>query len=84
MLDGAPLRVLRASFSGELSYEVNLPVDRQQDLLERLWSRAADVEGALYGIEALEIMRTETKVAMQQCGVRSVKELNTGFVRRAT
>jgi 4-hydroxymandelate oxidase len=32
----------------------------------------------------LEIMRTETLTAMQQCGVRSVRELNPNFVRRAT
>jgi 4-hydroxymandelate oxidase len=37
------------------------------------------------GVErVLEIVRTETRVAMQQCGVRSVKELNPIFVRRAT
>lgn len=37
------------------------------------------------GVErVLEIVRTETRAAMQQCGVRSVKELNPGFVRRAT
>ncbi len=37
------------------------------------------------GIErVLEIMRTETRAAMQQCGARSVKELNPDFVRRAT
>jgi 4-hydroxymandelate oxidase len=36
------------------------------------------------GVEpVLEIVRTETRVAMQQCGVRSVKELNPSFVRRA-
>jgi 4-hydroxymandelate oxidase len=36
------------------------------------------------GVErVLEIVRTETRAAMQQCGVRSVKELNPGFVRRA-
>jgi 4-hydroxymandelate oxidase len=36
------------------------------------------------GVErVLEIVRNETRVAMQQCGVRSVKELNTSFVRRA-
>jgi 4-hydroxymandelate oxidase len=32
----------------------------------------------------LEIVRTETRAAMQQCGARSVKELNPSFVRRAT
>jgi 4-hydroxymandelate oxidase len=32
----------------------------------------------------LEIVRTETHAAMQQCGVRSVKELNPSFVRRTS
>jgi isopentenyl diphosphate isomerase/L-lactate dehydrogenase-like FMN-dependent dehydrogenase len=37
------------------------------------------------GVErVLDIVHTETRVAMQQCGVRSVKELNASFVRRAT
>jgi 4-hydroxymandelate oxidase len=35
------------------------------------------------GVErVLELVRTETRSAMQQCGVRSVKELNPSFVRR--
>lgn len=37
------------------------------------------------GVErVLDLVRTETRAAMQQCGVRSVKELNSGFVRRAS
>jgi 4-hydroxymandelate oxidase len=37
------------------------------------------------GVErVLEIVRTETRAAMQQCGVRSVKELDSSFVRRAS
>jgi 4-hydroxymandelate oxidase len=37
------------------------------------------------GVErVLEIVRTETKAAMQQCGAKSVKELNASFVRRVT
>jgi len=37
------------------------------------------------GVErVLEIVRTETRAAMQQCGARSVKELNPSFVRRTT
>jgi sarcosine oxidase subunit alpha len=58
-LDGAALRVLRASFSGELGYEINLPADHVAGLLERLWERSADFAAVPYGIEALEIMRTE-------------------------
>jgi isopentenyl diphosphate isomerase/L-lactate dehydrogenase-like FMN-dependent dehydrogenase len=37
------------------------------------------------GVErVLEIVRTETRATMQQCGARSVKELNPGLVRRAS
>jgi 4-hydroxymandelate oxidase len=37
------------------------------------------------GVErVLDLVRIETRAAMQQCGVRSVKELNPSFVRRAT
>ena len=59
VLDGVPLRVLRASFSGELGYEINLPAPQAQWLLARLWSRAAAFGGGLYGIEALQVMRVE-------------------------
>jgi sarcosine oxidase subunit alpha len=58
-LDGVALRVLRASFSGELGYEINLPADLSSALLERLWKRADEFGAVSYGIEALEIMRTE-------------------------
>jgi sarcosine oxidase, subunit alpha len=57
--EGAPIRVLRASFSGELGYEINVPADRVSALLARLWVRAADFQAVPYGIEALEILRTE-------------------------
>jgi len=58
-LDGLPVRVLRASFSGELGYEINVPADHVVALLDRLWERASEFDAAPYGIEALEIMRTE-------------------------
>jgi sarcosine oxidase subunit alpha len=58
-LEGVPLRVLRASFSGELGYEVNLPVLKVEWLLERLWRLRERCGGALYGIEALEVLRVE-------------------------
>jgi sarcosine oxidase subunit alpha len=57
--EGAPIRVLRASFSGELGYEINVPADRVSALLARLWTRAAEFQAVPYGIEALEILRTE-------------------------
>jgi 4-hydroxymandelate oxidase len=37
------------------------------------------------GVErVLDLLRIETRAAMQQCGVRTIKELNPNFVRRAT
>ncbi|HTL92707.1 MAG TPA: glycine cleavage T C-terminal barrel domain-containing protein, partial [Steroidobacteraceae bacterium] len=58
-LDGVPLRVLRASFSGELGYELNLPADEARGLFARLWQRAAELGGVPYGIEALQVLRIE-------------------------
>ena len=58
-LDGVELRVLRASFSGELGYEINLPDAASHALIERLWALAPRFGAVPYGIEALEILRTE-------------------------
>ncbi|TLZ24740.1 MAG: sarcosine oxidase subunit alpha family protein, partial [Gammaproteobacteria bacterium] len=57
--EGHPLRILRASFSGELGYEVNLPADHAAALLARLWAQARELGATLYGIEALQVMRVE-------------------------
>jgi isopentenyl diphosphate isomerase/L-lactate dehydrogenase-like FMN-dependent dehydrogenase len=46
-----------------------------------LWGLGAFGEEGVARV--LEIMRTETRAAMQQCGVRSLAELNPNFVRRA-
>ena len=60
---GVALRVLRASFGGELGYEINLPALHTLALLERLSSIGRDIGRDInvvpYGIEALMIMRTE-------------------------
>ncbi|MBV8876257.1 MAG: (2Fe-2S)-binding protein, partial [Gammaproteobacteria bacterium] len=58
-LDGVPLRVLRASYSGELGYELNVPADHTGWLFSRLWERASEIGAVLYGIEALQVLRIE-------------------------
>jgi sarcosine oxidase subunit alpha len=58
-IDAAPVRVLRASFSGELGYELNVRTSRVRGLLDRLWSEASRFNAVTYGVEALQIMRTE-------------------------
>jgi sarcosine oxidase subunit alpha len=56
---GHALKVLRASFNGELGYEINLPALQTRALLDELWAAGQDLEVRAYGIEALMIMRTE-------------------------
>jgi sarcosine oxidase subunit alpha len=58
-LDGVPLRVLRASFSGELGYEINVPAHHARTLLDRLWLLAPRFQATTYGLEALQSMRVE-------------------------
>jgi sarcosine oxidase subunit alpha len=56
---GSRLRVLRASFNGELGYEVNLPASRTVELMDLLWHAGQDLGVVPYGIDALMVMRTE-------------------------
>jgi sarcosine oxidase, subunit alpha len=51
--------VLRASFSGELGYELNVPSDQTERLFARVWERASGIGGVPYGIEALQVLRIE-------------------------
>jgi sarcosine oxidase, subunit alpha len=57
--EGVRTRVLRASFSGELGYEINLPALRTQALLDRLSDIGNTFQARPYGVEALNVMRIE-------------------------
>ncbi|MEE4350179.1 MAG: 2Fe-2S iron-sulfur cluster-binding protein [Pacificimonas sp.] len=52
-------RIARVSFSGELSYELSVPVTAAMDALGHLWRVAEPLGIVPYGIEALEILRVE-------------------------
>ena len=58
-LDDIPVRVLRASYTGELCYELNVPADRGPALWERLLQLGEDLQPAPIGIETLTVLRTE-------------------------
>ncbi|MCF8474065.1 MAG: sarcosine oxidase subunit alpha family protein [Emcibacter sp.] len=58
-LSGFDVRIFRVSFSGEVSFEINIPSNHTVELLSRI-----EVEGkayglAPYGIEALDMLRIE-------------------------
>jgi sarcosine oxidase, subunit alpha len=57
--DDIPIRVLRASFSGELGYEINVPAGHAKRVLSCLWEKASQFGAVPYGVEALQIMRIE-------------------------
>ena len=57
--EGAPIRLLRLSFSGELAYEVHLPADYAIALWEHFLKTGAPLGIKPYGLEALASLRIE-------------------------
>jgi sarcosine oxidase subunit alpha len=51
--------IARISFSGELAYELYVPADHGEAMMEMLWPVARGLEGCLYGLEALGTLRIE-------------------------
>jgi len=54
-----PGRLFRISFSGELGYELNVPADYGEAIWQASVTAAENLGGAIYGLEALDIMRIE-------------------------
>jgi sarcosine oxidase subunit alpha len=57
--DGAPIRLLRLSFSGELAYEVHTPADFLTALWEHFIATGKPLGLKPYGLEALASLRIE-------------------------
>jgi sarcosine oxidase, subunit alpha len=58
-LAGHPARIYRVSFSGELTYEINVPAGAGQDLWNRLMEAGKPHGIQPFGIDALMLMRLE-------------------------
>jgi sarcosine oxidase, subunit alpha len=56
---GIPARIFRVSFSGELSYEINVPADYGLALWERLIAAGEPFGITPYGTEAMHVLRAE-------------------------
>ncbi len=54
-----PVRIFRITFSGELGYEVHMPADTAVAVWERVLAAGAESDLAVYGTEAMGIMRIE-------------------------
>jgi len=58
-LHGWPCRLMRVSFSGELSYEISVPAGHGEALWRHLLAAGAAFDITPYGTEALQTLRTE-------------------------
>jgi sarcosine oxidase subunit alpha len=58
-LDGIPVRVFRVSFSGELSYEINIAATYGNWLFERIFAAGAKYGATPYGTEGMHLLRAE-------------------------
>ena len=74
-LAGAPCRIARISFSGEMAFEVYVPADYGTAVQDALWQAAKARDGVLYGLEALGALRIEKgHVAGQELDGRTTLE----------
>ncbi len=58
-IDGVPVRVFRISFTGELSYEINVPACYGKWLFERIFAAGAKYGATPYGTEGMHLLRAE-------------------------
>jgi sarcosine oxidase subunit alpha len=56
---GAPMRLFRVSFTGELGFEINVPADVGRSVWEAVW-KAGQAHGlTAYGTETMHVLRAE-------------------------
>jgi len=56
---GAPCRLMRVSFTGELGYEINVASHFGRAVWEAVWREVQKHGGSVYGTEAMHVMRAE-------------------------
>ena len=58
-IEGIPARIFRISFTGDLSYEINVPADYGLHLWQRLMALGEDLGITPYGTQAMHVLRAE-------------------------
>jgi sarcosine oxidase subunit alpha len=56
---GAPCRLFRVSFTGEIGYEINVPADFGRSVWEAVYARGQAFGITPYGTEAMHVLRAE-------------------------
>jgi sarcosine oxidase subunit alpha len=57
--DGMHYRIQRVSYTGEQSYELNVPADRATEFFDRIWQAGEPHGIGLFGAESLMVLRLE-------------------------
>lgn len=79
----APCRLMRASFTGELGFEVNVPAGFGEAATTALLTRATSLGGGLYGLEAMHVLRAEKGyiiIGQETDGTVTPDDLGLGWV----
>jgi sarcosine oxidase subunit alpha len=56
---GAPMRLFRVSFTGELGFEINVPADFGRAVWEAVWAVGQSHGLTAYGTETMHVLRAE-------------------------
>ena len=78
-----PARVFRVSFSGEVSYEINVPAGYGRHVWEALWAAGSPFGITPYGTEAMHVLRAEKGyiiVGQETDGTTTPHDLGMGWI----
>lgn len=56
---GIPTRLMRVSFTGELGFEINVPADYGQHIMQAIWEVGSPLGMTVYGTETMHVLRAE-------------------------
>jgi sarcosine oxidase subunit alpha len=79
---GAPMRLFRVSFTGELGFEVNVPSDFGQAVWEAVWAAGQAHGLTAYGTETMHVLRAEKGfivVGQESDGTATPDDLGLGW-----
>jgi sarcosine oxidase subunit alpha len=82
LVGGVPARVFRISFTGELSYEVNVQADYAMGVLEQIVAAGKQYNLTPYGTETMHVLRAEKGfiiVGQDTDGSMTPDDLNMGW-----
>ncbi|MBV9782443.1 MAG: sarcosine oxidase subunit alpha family protein [Acidisphaera sp.] len=79
---GVAARLFAVSFTGEIGFEINVGADHGLAVWEQVWERVQGLGGAVYGTEAMHVLRAEKGyviVGQETDGTVTIDDLGLGW-----